>query len=362
MTKQAASPADPSGATVGSAGERALLQRLRARIPASHDVPVGPGDDAALVRTATETLLTTDALVEGVHFRRDWSSARRVGRKALSVNLSDIGAMAGRARYATISLCLPPALELSWLDGLYDGLLERAAETGVALVGGNLSGTAGPVVIDVAVLGEAPRPLRRAGAVAGDLIAVTGRPGAASAGLALLEAGLRLRDDGGLEIPAGRPQPSPAQEQALRACLLAQMDPAPPLLFAAGLGRLTGVHAGMDVSDGLSGDLLSLGAESGLAAVVAAAALPPSPAAQLADWGAGDPLAHVLHGGEDYGLLLAVAPDALDALTDLAHAHHVTLSVVGAFEAGSGVWLQDAAGRQPLAARAHQHFAARNGT
>ncbi|HET6899496.1 MAG TPA: AIR synthase related protein, partial [Vicinamibacteria bacterium] len=125
MTKP---PAD--AVTVGEAGERALLQRLRARIPATHDVPIGPGDDAALVRTGSEVLLTTDTLVENVHFRRDWCSARRVGRKALSVNLSDIGAMAGRARYATVSLCLPASLELSWLDGLYDGLLERAAETG----------------------------------------------------------------------------------------------------------------------------------------------------------------------------------------------------------------------------------------
>src|SRR6185369_2631539 len=112
-----------------------------------------------------------------------WSSARRVGRKALSVNLSDVAAMAGRARYAAISLCLPPDLELSWLDGLYDGLLERAKETGVALVGGNLSGTPGPVVIDVAMLGEGERLLRRKGAAAGDRVVVTGTPGAAAAGL-----------------------------------------------------------------------------------------------------------------------------------------------------------------------------------
>ena len=356
------SPAEPPGAgTVGGAGERALLERLRARIPASHDVPVGPGDDAALVRTGSEVLLTTDVLVENVHFRRDWCSARRVGRKALSVNLSDIGAMAGRSRYATVSLCLPAALELSWVDGLYDGLLERAAETGVALVGGNLSGTTGPIVIDVTLLGGAKRPLLRAGALDGDRVVLTGHPGAASTGLALLEAGLRLRDDGTLEIPQGLPAPSPPQEHALRSCLLAQIDPAPPLAFAAALAPLSGVHAGMDVSDGLSGDLLALSSESRLAAVIDASALPASPAAGLGPWGAGDPLAHVLHGGEDYGLLLAVAPDAIDGLFDLAGAHHVTLSVVGTFEAGQGVWVQDASGRAPLQPRAHQHFITRGG-
>jgi thiamine-monophosphate kinase len=339
------------------AGERALLQRLRARIPGSPDVPIGPGDDAALVRTPALTLLTTDSLVEDVHFRRQWSSPRRLGRKALSVNLSDVGAMAGRARYATVSLCLPPALELSWLEGLYDGLLERAAESRVALVGGNLSATAGPVVIDVAVLGEVARPLRRTGAIPGDSIVVTGTPGAAAAGLALLEAGLRLGDDGAVEIPAGLPRPSPAEEAALRSCLQAQLDPAPPLALAAALGPLDGVRAGMDVSDGLSGDLLALGAESGVAAVVHAGALPEPPAAGLSAWAGGDPRAHVLHGGEDYGLLLAVGPTTLGDLSRLARAHDVALSVIGAFEAGAGVWLQDAGGRSPLAPRAHQHFA-----
>ena len=213
----------------------------------------------------------------------------------------------------------------------------------------------------IAVVGEAPRPLRRAGAAAGDLIVVTGRPGAASAGLALLERGLRLREDGEVVIPPALPPPSPEREQALRACLAAQIDPAPPLFFAATLGRLTGVRAGMDVSDGLSGDLFALCAESGVAGVMDAAALPESPAAALGAWGAGDPLAHVLHGGEDYGLLLAVAPDAITVLTELAGAHHVAVSVVGAFEKGEGVFLREGGGRRPLPPRAHQHFARRTG-
>jgi thiamine-monophosphate kinase len=341
---------------VGAAGERALLQRLRARIPLSPGVPLGPGDDAAVVHTGAQTLVTADTLVENVHFRREWSSARRVGRKALSVNLSDVGAMGGRARYAAVSLCLPAELEVAWLDGLYDGLLERAAETGVAVVGGNLSGTTGPVVIDVAMLGEAQRVLRRAGARPGDRVVVTGTPGAASAGLALLEAGLRLRDDGAVEVPDGRPRPSPDQERAMRACLAAQLDPAPPLGLAAALGPHVDVHAGMDVSDGLSGDLLALCAESGVAAVIDAAAMPEPPGSGLAAWGAGDPLQHALHGGEDYGLLLAVAPEALGGLEDLARAHGITVTAIGLFEAGSGVWLQEAGRRSPLAPRAHQHF------
>ena len=329
----------PPEKTVAGVGERALLAHLRRRIPVPPGVILGPGDDAALVATGPLTVMTADTMVEGVHFRREWSSARQVGRKALSVNLSDVGAMAGRARYATVSLCLPGDLPLSWVDGLYDGLLERAAEVQVALVGGNVSGIDGPVVIDVALLGESARPLRRGGARPGDVLLVTGSLGLAAAGLALLWAGAQLPEDAAPE----------------RACLRAQLDPDPPLAFAAALAEAAGVHAGMDLSDGLSGDLLALCAESGLAALVHADALPLGP-----PLGAGDPLELALHGGEDYQLLLAAGPTHVDALQALAREHGVRLTAIGACEAGpAAVWLEQDGRRTPLPPRAHQHFAAR---
>lgn len=347
----------PPGATVGSAGERALLRRLRARIPAAKGVLLGPGDDAAIVRTSAETVITTDSLVENVHFRREWAPARLVGRKALSVNLSDIGGMGGRGLYATVSLCLPPDLEVAWLDGLYDGLLERAAEAGTALVGGNLSAIGGPVVVDVALLGEAPRPLRRAGARPGDRVVVTGAPGSASIGLALLRAGTRPRQDGSAQVPPGAPAPDPAQQSALDACLRAQLDPAPPLGLAAAVGPLEGVHAGMDVSDGLSSDLLALCVESGVCAILDEARLPLPPASGLSPWGAGEALGHLLHGGEDYGLLLAVHPEATEEVLRIAGAYGVHAFDVGTFEAGAaGLWLAGPGPRRPVPAAAHQHF------
>jgi thiamine-monophosphate kinase len=350
----------PPGATVGSAGERALLQRLRARIPPAAGVVVGPGDDAAVVRTRAETLVTTDTLVEGVHFRREWSSPRLVGRKALSVNLSDVAGMGGRGLYATVSLCLPPTLEIAWLEGLYDGLLERAAESGTALVGGNLSGTPGPVVVDVMVLGEAVRPLLRRGARAGDLVVVTGTPGAAAAGLGLLEAGVRLGEDG--ELAGSRRVLSPAEDAALRSCLRAQLDPAPPLALGSALSALEAVHAGMDVSDGLSRDLRALCVESGLAAVLQAQAVRRAGPPDLRDWGAGDPMACALHGGEDYGLLLAVDAGGLGALQAIAGGHDVRLSVIGSFEPGAPeIWLAGEQGREPVPPRAHEHFSAPGG-
>src|SRR5438093_3644951 len=114
---------DPE-APIGEIGERALLKHIRSRIPMGSGVVVGVGDDAAAVQTGPLTLVTTDTLVEGVHFRRDWTPPRLLGRKALTVSISDIAAMAGIPRYATVSLCLPPNLPMRFLDELYDGLLE----------------------------------------------------------------------------------------------------------------------------------------------------------------------------------------------------------------------------------------------
>src|SRR5438128_1261982 len=124
------------GARLCDVGERALIAHLRSRIPAGPGVVVGVGDDAAAVEMTGLTLVTTDVMVEGIHFSREWSPPRLIGRKALSINLSDIAAMAGVGRHAVVSLCLPAALPVAFVDELYDGLLERAAESNVNIIGG----------------------------------------------------------------------------------------------------------------------------------------------------------------------------------------------------------------------------------
>jgi thiamine-monophosphate kinase len=186
--------ADPA-ATVGQLGERGLLRHLRGRIPHGPGVVLGIGDDAAAVATGPVTLVTTDVMVDGVHFRRDWAPPQLVGRKALSVNLSDIAAMGGGGQYATVSLCLPSDLPLTFIDGLYDGLLARAAEVGVEIVGGNIAASA-CLTIDVALMGASDRILRRQGALPGDLVVVTGTLGAAAQGLRFLARGARMDADG----------------------------------------------------------------------------------------------------------------------------------------------------------------------
>ncbi len=337
---------------VGELGERALLKRLRSRIPQGAGVVVGIGDDAAAVATGGLTLVTADCLVEGVHFRREFTPWLLLGRKALSVNLSDIAAMGGIPRYAIVSLCLPADLPLSFVDSLYDGLLERAAETGVSLVGGNLSTSAAGIVIDLTLLGSGEPRLLRSQARAGDLLVVTGTLGAAGAGLRYLEEGFRIDEAGSLLAGPDIPQREAA---AVAGAIRAQLDPAPPVSFGAALAAQGLVACAMDLSDGLSGDLLTLCGESGVSAVIDRWALPADPGALRR--GEAEALELALHGGEDYQLLLGVGPDRLPAVSALAGACGVSLSVAGRFESGPAeVFVQSGEARVRLTPRAHQHF------
>ncbi len=343
--------------TLGEIGEKGLLRHLQGRIPSAPGVVVGLGDDAAAVETAPFSLVTTDSLVEGVHFLRDAAPPRLLGRKALAVNLSDIGAMGGIARYATVSLCLPPDLALGWVDSLYDGLLERAAEAGVALVGGNVTRGRGSIVVDVTLIGDAGRLLLRSGARPGDRVVVTGTLGAAAAGVRLLAEGARLDEEGELTATGVWTESS---APAVAACLRAQLDPRPPLALARSIAERGLARAGMDLSDGLSLDLVEICSRSGTGAVIDALALPLDPrAAGLERARGGDALALALHGGEDYQLLLAVAPEDLGELSELARVWGVPVTAVGEFVEGEPVvWLRDGAGERPLVPGGHDHFRA----
>jgi thiamine-monophosphate kinase len=336
-------------------GEARLLAHLRARIPGGPGVVVGIGDDTAVVETRATTLVTTDSLVENVHFSRAWAPPRLIGRKALTVNLSDIGAMGGTPRYAVVSLCLPGGLHLSFFDSLFDGLLERAAETGVSIVGGNLASTPGPLVIDVTLLGEGERLLRRSGAQPGDLAVVTGTLGAAAAGLRLLNQGARLDVEGALE-ESGPWTASSAK--AVTRCLKAQLDPSPPLAFARLLAEQDVVHAALDLSDGLSGGMNVLCEESRVSAVLDRDQIPVDPfAASLERARGGDAFPLALHGGEDYELLLACPPERWDALKDVAVVWDIPLTIIGTFSEGAPmVSLHTSSGYTPLGPLSYDHF------
>ena len=346
--------------TVGELGEREVVRRISARIPRGPGVLVGVGDDAAAIETSEMTLVTTDSLVEGVHFRRDWSPPRLVGRKALAVNLSDVAAMAGIPRFATVSLCLPPDLHMTFVDDLYDGLLEKSAEAGVYIVGGNVSSISSQLVIDITLIGQGDRLLQRSGARPGDLAVVTGQLGAAAVGLTLLRQGARLTEDGYL-FSTGLWTESSA-EPVLH-CLRAALDPGPPLVLARLLAEHDIAHAAIDISDGLSVDLLQMCQASGLSATIDPSGLPiDENASQLMRAQGRDDFEVALHGGEDYQLLLALPADRLEKLNDLAMVWDLPISVVGHFSEGTpGLMMDTDLEPVPLEPRSWDHYLSQPG-
>jgi thiamine-monophosphate kinase len=274
------------------------IAAIAARVPAGGvGVTLGIGDDAAvLAPLAGGVVLTVDAAVEGVHFRREWASLRVLGRRAVMAAVSDLAAMGALPRATLVALALPAGLGDADFLALVDGTADAARETGAALVGGNLT-RASELSITTTAVGEAgARVLTRSGAHAGDAVYVTGVVGAAALGLALLQ--------------AGRAQEPEAAPFVARWC-------APTARLAEGRALVAaGATACVDVSDGLAQDLGHLARASGLAAEIDATALPmlPGQATRAAALGH-DAVALALTGGEDYELVFTgPASAALDAI------------------------------------------------
>jgi thiamine-monophosphate kinase len=333
-------------------GEDAFLEELQKRLPPSAPpVRIGIGDDAAaLDLPAGESILvSSDSLVEGVHFTARSLPPRFIGRKAVAVNASDIAAMGGRPVAVLASLAARRDAEVDALLDLLMGLAGRAGELGASLVGGNLAASPGPLVVDVTILGvsQGRRVLTRKGAALGDGLFVSGRLGASAEGRRLIK---ERSGAGPGTIPSG--SLTPAEE-----CLRRHMDPEPRLELGAFLCRSGAATSCIDISDGLARDLARLCRASAVGAVLEEAALPIHEGVRVGEGEAGrEPLASALAGGEDYELLFTV-PDPR-RLQDWENPD-VALTRIGAVaESGSGIRLRARDGSERvLAAEGWDHFA-----
>ena len=317
--------------------ERELVAAIRRDFGRSGPgVRLGIGDDAAIIRPGrAELLLTTDLLIEDVHFTTAIQPAFLLGRKSLNVNVSDIAAMGGRPRFALLGLGLKAGLKRDWVEAFFAGFREAAAEAKVVLVGGDVSAS-NKTCISVTLAGEAERSVRRSGARPGDFLFVSGPLGLAAAGLALLKKGLR-------------PGRDPKADPLLRAFL----DPVPRVRLGRELARKRLASAMIDTSDGLSVDLLHLCEESGCGADIDLRALPIAPELRAA---ARRPEDLALHGGEDYQLLFAVPPGRLAEVLKMKTRHG--LFKLGIFRPGSGLTLVGVGGKKRrLEPRGFEHFA-----
>jgi thiamine-monophosphate kinase len=320
-------------------GEFQLIDRFFSRPESGSaqrpDVRLGIGDDAAVMRLPADfdLVAAADTLVEGRHFPAG-SAPASIGHRALAVNLSDIASMGATPAWALLALTLPAA-DAAWLEGFSSGFMALAGEHGVQLVGGDTTG--GPLTISVTIMGFVARDgvLRRDGARAGDLLVVTGSLGDAGAGLALVTGRHAAVDPG-------------AAEELVRRFEY----PEPRVAFGA---RARGIaSAAMDLSDGLVGDLPKLCAASGVAAHVGLERLPLSRA--LSTWARAEAVELALSAGDDYELLLAVAPSRFEELRAAAHRLNLTLTAIGDVRPGNGVtWSLDGRPYVP-AQRGYDHF------
>lgn len=324
--------------TVAEIAEHALIERIRARLSSPSWVLVGPGDDAAVIETerAMADVLTTDALVENVHFDRRFCPPDAIGHKALAVNLSDLAAMGASPRAALLSLVLPGDLPAADVDGILDGLLALAARHRVALVGGNITRSPGPLMVDVTAIGTvAPRRiLKRSGARPGDEVYVTGTIGNGAAGLQA------FRVDGSLpEAQAHYLRPEPR----VRAGLL--------------LGRNRAATACMDLSDGLADAVRQVAAASGVGMAIQADALPIEDAVRA--WFVqkrADPAIAIVAAGDDYELLFTARPNQRGRLRAVtSHLGGLPITKIGVVTKARDLVIESAGGKQELPS-GFEHF------
>jgi thiamine-monophosphate kinase len=304
-------------------GEFGLIERFRRVSPSNDRIALGIGDDCASIRftPGAEVLVTTDMLMEGRHFRTD-DPLVDVGRKCLGVNLSDIAAMAGRPIASVVAVALPKARAVEAGLALHEGIAEMASRFGVALVGGDTNAWEGPLVVSITVFGEATDRgvVRRSGARPGDAVVVTGPLGGSLMGRHL--------------------RPLPRIQEALT------------------LHERVDLHAMIDLSDGLAGDLRHILEESGgLGAILDAEAIPIHPDARaMSRLDNRSPLDHALGDGEDFELCFTVDPADADRLLASPPAG-VTVYLVGTIDDGPGLRLRHPEGRvEPCGVRGFDHL------
>ncbi|MEK6288788.1 MAG: thiamine-phosphate kinase [Acidobacteriota bacterium] len=328
--------------------ESEIISRLRRLAGVGDEVAVGIGDDAAVVSLpgGRDLIACCDLMVEGVHFRTEWTTPRLLGRKALAVNLSDIAAMGGLPRFAMISIAIPHKCSSEFIDELFAGLFELADASGVSIIGGDTSSSRDSLFIDVSVIGECEsgQAVTRRGAKTGDRIYVSGSLGASSLGLSLLEDGFRLED---------LKDRSDARQQAI----FKHLAPEPRLKLGRALGEARLATSMIDISDGLSTDLWHVLDESDCGAIIHAEAIPIAECVRsvaAAEPGL-DPLRLALNGGEEYELLFAVRPEYQQRAAELATVCGIEITAVGEIVAGRGLQLEREGSLEAVQPAGYEH-------
>jgi thiamine-monophosphate kinase len=300
----------------------AFNRMIRERRTGSRGIVIGVGDDAAVIRPAPreDLLITTDVLVENRHFRKEWLSGFELGWRLAAVNLSDIASMGGRPLYGVLSLALPGHARVGYIRGIERGVRDHLAAYRATIVGGNVSGIEAALVCDLTLIGSCAkgRAWKRRCLPGRDSIVVVGQLGESRAGLEMLERNPRS---------AGR-------------LVRAYKKPVPRLDVARLLAGESAIHGAIDVSDGLSTDLIHMCEACGAGCEIEAEKFPISRALHAFCMSARrNPLAFALDGGEDYALILAVSSAMAAGVAERIKRHlRIPAAVIGRFTKARGAY------------------------
>ena len=324
-------------------GEFGLIERIRRMFDEpSPSVILGIGDDAAVCRyqPGRVMLLTTDALVEGVHFHRRYTPAKSLGWKALAINISDIAAMGGVPRYALVTLALPESWTVEDVESLYEGIDQCGMAYGCPLVGGDTVHSPNSCMLSVTILGDADERnvVTRSGARAGDFICMTGEMGGARVGLEVLE--------------------SSADKKRFRHSVDRFLEPKPRLWESKRLVEGLGVSSMIDISDGLTSEIGHLCRQSGLGCLIQEEKVPVSREAVRWAESRGDALTvYALESGEEYELLFTVSKERYDGWREKGLDRSLNIAVVGKMiEKSRGMLVQRRGETYPLSLKGWDHF------
>ncbi len=333
---------------ISELGENGLIEAIRSEFSSqTHErLVAGIGDDTSVTtqNASAYLLTTTDTLVEGTHFSLSFTGPVDLGRKSLSVSLSDIASMGGKPLFFLVSLAIPGETPAKFMEELYQGLRSAALDSGSILVGGNTTSSANGLVITTTLLGEVPKEevVLRSGARSGDRVFVTGELGSAAMGLKVL-----LKGEKG---PPGDVSGTDGYDEAIRSFL----NPTPRLMAGRLLAKKGLVSSMIDVSDGLAGDAGHISGESKVSIEIEHEKVPVSKPLYELDKSVKD---LALNGGEDYELLFTVPEDKVKALDDIKGELGTTVTEIGRVTGGMGVRVISGDGSEVNLLRAgYEHF------
>jgi len=317
-------------------GEKELISFIRKKFSVSKpNLIIGIGDDAAVIKAGRASfILTKDLLIENFHFSCDICSPYLLGRKSLSVNLSDIASVGGKPEYALLGLGLPSHLEVNWVEEFFSGMNSVLKEQRMYLIGGDIS-QAEKITISITVVGRGKNIIKRGGAKPGHILCVSGTIGDAAQGLVLLKKKVKMGE-------------SKRMDPLLRAFL----DPFPQITLGRKLSSLNAASAMIDISDGLSIDLAHICQESRCGAEIYIQKIPIS--SELSYFQK-NPYEMALHGGEDYQLLFSIPPENIGLISGFKKKYRITQ--IGRMIQRKSIYMINEQGRRKkLEPKGYQHF------